>query len=74
MNALVVPDGFLVPFHNNGNVFIVTTDSADIGQMTNKYQLTTKKSGYFYHTGVWLDMNGDGRLDFVTARSNAKAN
>jgi len=73
VNALVVPDGFLVPFHNNGNVFVITVDPADIGKMTQKYQLTAKKSGYFYHTGVWLDMNGDGRLDFVTARSNAKA-
>jgi len=23
--------------------------------------------------GEWVDMNNDGRLDFVTARSNAKA-
>lgn len=24
--------------------------------------------------GQWVDLNGDGRLDFITARSNAKAN
>jgi hypothetical protein len=24
--------------------------------------------------GEWVDMNGDGRKDFLTARSNAKAN
>lgn len=73
IHALVVPDGFLVPFHNNGNVFVVTTDPADITKIQKRYQLTTQKSGYFYHTGKWVDMNGDGLLDFVTARSNAKA-
>ena len=23
--------------------------------------------------GTWIDLNGDGRKDFITARSNAKA-
>lgn len=23
--------------------------------------------------GYWVDLNGDGRKDFITARSNAKA-
>ena len=30
------------------------------------------KSGYFYHVGFWIDLNGDGRKDYLTARSDAK--
>lgn len=71
-NGIIVPDGFLVPFHNNGNIFVVTTDPADVTKKQAQYTLTTQKSGYFYHIGRWVDMNGDGRLDLVTARSNAK--
>ena len=73
VNAIAVPDGFLVPFHSNGNVFIVTTDPADVSKQTGVHQLTAKKSGFFYHMGRWVDLNGDGRLDYLTARSNAKA-
>ena len=36
------------------------------------HQISTLKSGYFYHAGEWIDINGDGRLDFLTARSNAQ--
>lgn len=38
------------------------------------HQISELKSGYFYHEGEWIDMNGDGRLDYLTARSNAKEN
>ncbi len=34
VNAIAVPDGFLVPFHTNGNVFIVTTDPSDVTKQT----------------------------------------
>ncbi|CDW89829.1 UNKNOWN [Stylonychia lemnae] len=74
VNAVVVPDGFLVPFHSNGEIYVITTNTSNVEQAEQVYQLTTQKSGYFYHTGKWVDLNGDGRLDFVTARSNAKAN
>merc|ERR1712060_341478 len=36
-------------------------------------QITAHKNNYFYHMGEWVDLNGDGRKDFITARSNAKA-
>eukprot|EP00347_Sterkiella_histriomuscorum_P005215 403357452 len=74
VNAITVPDGFLVPFHSNGEVYVITTDPADISKAQHVYQLTKQKSGFFYHLGQWVDLNGDGRLDFLTARSNAKAN
>ena len=33
-------------------------------------KLTTDKNGFFYHMGIWRDMNGDGRKDLLTARVN----
>ena len=47
-------------------------DPTDITKTTNTYRLSAKKNGYFYHMGKWLDLNGDGRKDFLTARSNAQ--
>lgn len=73
VHALVVPDGFLVPFKSDGNIYIITTNPSDPTQPTKVSQISTTKSGFFYHYGVWVDVNGDGRLDYVTARGNSKA-
>ena len=70
--SIVVPDGFLVPGHSNGGVYIVEMDAEDLTKVTSTTKITEKKSGYFYHMGHWVDLNGDGRKDFLTARSNAK--
>ncbi len=48
-------------------------DANDITLTTGTHKISPKKDGYFYHMGEWVDMNGDGRKDFITARSNAKA-
>lgn len=32
VNAIAVPDGFLVPFHSNGEIYIITTDPSDISK------------------------------------------
>lgn len=72
-NAIVVPDGFLVPGKSDGGIYIVTMDSKDVTKTTGTHKISAKKDGYFYHMGTWIDLNGDGRKDFITARSNAKA-
>lgn len=72
VNAITVPDGFLPPGKTNGEVFIITTDPKNVSQKMDQYQISTKKSGWFYHMGRWVDMNGDGRLDYLTARTNTK--
>lgn len=36
------------------------------------HKISAKKSGFFYHMGKWVDINGDGRLDYLTARTNTK--
>ena len=71
--AIVIPDGFLVPGHSNGGVYVVTMDETDIETADTSYHISTEENGFFYHMGEWVDLNNDGRKDFITARSNAKA-
>jgi hypothetical protein len=70
--AIYVPDGFLVPLKTNGGIYVIEMDDTDLTAVERVVKLTEDKHGYFHHMGEWIDMNGDGRLDFVTARSNAK--
>lgn len=72
--AIVVPDGFLVPGKTHGGVYIVAMDDSDITKTVSTTKISTEEKGYFYHMGEWVDLNGDGRKDFLTARSNAKEN
>ena len=72
--TIVVPDGFLVPGKSNGGVYIITMDSNDVSKATKRQTMTSNKDGYFYHMGYWVDMNGDGRKDFITAKSNFTPN
>lgn len=70
--AIHVPDGFVVPMHGNGGIYIVRMDETDLSKTKETVKITAHKRGYFYHMGYWLDLNGDGRKDFLTARSNGK--
>ena len=47
-------------------------DPTELTNVLETVKLTDKKNNYFYHMGYWVDLNGDGRKDFITARSNAK--
>jgi len=69
--AIIVPDGFLVPGHANGGLYIMRMDDTDLTKTEFVVKISEELDGYFYHMGEWLDLNGDGRLDFLTARSNA---
>lgn len=71
--AILVPDGFLVPGHSNGGLYVLRMDEADATVVKDQVALASGKRGYFYHKGEWIDLNGDGRKDLLTARSNAKA-
>lgn len=70
--AIIVPDGFLVPGHSNGGLYILKMDDTDLTEVVSTTKISEKKKGYFYHMGHWVDLNKDGRKDFITARSNAK--
>ena len=71
-NAIVVPDGFLVPGHSDGGVYVIKMSDNDITKTVSTTKISPYKKGYFYHMGFWVDLNGDGRKDFLTARSNAQ--
>lgn len=64
---VVIPDGFLVPFKDDGYIYIV-----DISGSTPRgpYKLTDHTEGkWFYHRVLWKDMDGDGNLDILTCRA-----
>lgn len=42
----------------------------DITHATAKVQIAPTKKHFYYHMGYWVDLNGDGRKDFITARTN----
>jgi len=72
--AALIGSGFLVPSHTVGGIWLL--ELADEPQVLKKgpvkltADLKTWKpdSGWFYHKGDLIDMNGDGLLDIVTAR------
>uniref|UniRef100_A0A0G4HYC0 Uncharacterized protein n=1 Tax=Chromera velia CCMP2878 TaxID=1169474 RepID=A0A0G4HYC0_9ALVE len=68
--AFLVPDGFLVPLHKSGGLFLVFVD--DDLQETAKCTISAK-SGFFHHKGIWIDIDLDGLPDLLTSRSDAKA-
>lgn len=65
-NALILMDGFLVPGKSTGGVWIIP--GAD-GEFEKPIKISTDKKGWFYHNSTFVDMNGDGKLDVLTARA-----
>ena len=62
-NHVAVATGFLVPGRSTGAVALLDLTTGET------IEVTTPKKGWFYHRTVFHDMNGDGRLDIVTARA-----
>jgi len=71
--AMSIGSGFLVPSHTTGGVWILEA-SVEPKHIKTPVKITKDKfdlkpdSGWFYHLAVPIDMNGDGRMDFLTAR------
>lgn len=63
-NFLAVGTGFLVPGRSTGEIAVVNEYTGE------QFAISSPKSGYFYHRAVFIDMNGDGRLDILTARAH----
>lgn len=65
-NALAVGHGFLVPLggHTTGGVSIINLDEPGSKPST----VSKDMENWFYHKAYAIDMDGDGLLDFVTAR------
>ena len=69
-NAILVPDGFLIPGQRLGNAYIMLLDKDDITQTKKTIKLAEDKEDYWYHKGHWVDLNGDGLKDLLIARTN----
>lgn len=69
----MIPDGFLPPGKTEGNIYMMLMELNDVTKMKKVIQISPSKSGFFYHMGKWIDMDSDGRKDYLTARTNAKA-
>ena len=68
---LLLGDGFLVPLKNTGGMYLLRPGQGQDEVISR--QLSPKRSGHFYHKGIWKDMNGDGLLDVITARAHQKS-
>ena len=58
----------MVPIKNTGGVFVFEVKKD--GTFGKLIQISRKKFTWFYHFTFWIDMNGDGRLDCLTARAS----
>jgi len=71
-NVILVPDGFVIPGHRDGGAYLLVQDSVDITKTTKAIKLTRFIDNYWYHTGHWIDLDGDGLKDLLIARTNSK--
>ncbi|KNC50907.1 uncharacterized protein AMSG_07146 [Thecamonas trahens ATCC 50062] len=68
--ALLVGDGFLVPGKSTGSVYALPlAATGSLPDAASPVALAPRKDGYFYHRAVWIDMDGDGVDDILTARA-----
>ena len=65
-NYVAVPDGFLVPLKSTGAVYMM---DANCNGNCKPIELTTPKKEWWYGQVVFRDMNGDGKMDIITARA-----
>ena len=46
-----MPDGFLVPGHKDGGVYVIQMDDTDVTKAVNTVKISPDKNNYFYHMG-----------------------
>ena len=65
-----MPDGFSIPGHRDGGLYLMVMDSSDVTKTQSTIKLTEFIDNYWYHTVHWIDMNNDGKKDILTSRGN----
>ncbi len=66
--GIVVASGFLVPVPpKSGHISYVDLTTNEVTHLDGD---TWSRFGWFYHRAHFVDMNGDGRLDILTARAH----
>eukprot|EP00002_Diphylleia_rotans_P002144 TRINITY_DN11312_c0_g1_i1.p1 TRINITY_DN11312_c0_g1~~TRINITY_DN11312_c0_g1_i1.p1 ORF type:complete len:251 (+),score=58.50 TRINITY_DN11312_c0_g1_i1:56-808(+) len=67
--GMVVASGFIPPPVATGGVHYIDLDSFPTTGNVRTYKLTRDKFQYFYHRAFWVDCDGDGIQDLMTARA-----
>jgi len=72
-SAVVVGNGFLVPSHTTGAIYVMEASPEPKTQLkpvqiTKNMAEKKPDSGWFYHQAHFVDMDGDGKKDVLTAR------
>jgi len=65
-NTIAAAGGFIPK--PTGTIDIYTFPSND-PQLAKRTKVSTDNKGWFYHAMVWIDVNQDGHLDILTART-----
>ena len=73
-NVIMVPDGFSLPGHRNGGVYLLVQDADDITKTTKTCRITPELNHVWYKQGHWYDMNGDGLKDLLISRIDGDKN
>ena len=86
-NLIHIPEGFAQPSSYDGCIAIADMNKADDqtlsdsdlfiisgGCFDNNHSADNHYTKYYYHFAKWFDMDGDGDLDLLTARSSSKYN
>jgi len=47
--AILVPDGFLLPFKKNGGMYVIRMDETDLTKTKDTVKIDADKKHYFYH-------------------------
>lgn len=61
--GFIFGDGFLPPGKSDGGIYWIQNGTLAL------HRLTAEDKGWFYHRGVFFDVNGDGLEDIITARA-----
>ena len=64
----VVPDGFLTPFHKTGGIYIQPSSAP-----ATKFAVAKQENDWFYHQAHFVDVDLDGLVDVVAARTHVNA-
>ena len=65
--VLVIPDGFLIPWQNDGGLFCIRNPDHPESK---PFRITSVKTGWFYHRATYLKLPGPfGQEGILTARA-----
>jgi hypothetical protein len=65
---MTLGDGFLVPGHQTGSIYIQPVHASGMPNI-DAIKIATEEKFWYYHSPQWVDIDGDGLLDIISARA-----